>query len=189
MRRYSVVLFCGVLLLAGGAVAQVDVGRIGVYGDEDASSCQIQDRAQSYVYAYVLHTDAQEANIVSFALDHDPGLNMMFLSVTLNPALLYLGNPVTGTKVSYVGCKTSFPQLLATLRWNGDGTTTECAAIRPVPNPDDTRGIVYAVDCSTNIRPLSTDPGWVNDTGDCPCTPPVPTETTTWGRIKSMYQN
>jgi hypothetical protein len=188
MKR-TLLLTLMMLGVASMAMAQANVGSIGVFSDQTATSCDITDVNLDFVNAYILHVNADEANTSEFMLTIDGDINMTFLSGTVNPAMLSLGQLQTGIVITYVGCKTSFPLLLATLQFFGTGTTTSCGKVRLVGSPNSGSGEVEVVDCNSNIIVLGPEAGsaMVHSTpGACNCD--VATQESSWSQIKALYQ-
>jgi hypothetical protein len=187
MKR-TLVLAMAALCVAGLAWGQSNVGTIGVFTDDVAGSCDIADEP-ALVTAHILHVGAVAANTSTFMLRQDPGVEMLFVSATLKNGLM-LGDVRTGVTVTYTPCRTSFPFELFELNYLGSGTSTACGKIEIVgaPVPFSHSGNIEIIDCSYQIfEVLEGGHALVNVAGDCGCQN-IPTEETTWGKVKSLYQ-
>lgn len=161
-----------------------EFGSVGVYSDAVGGSCTVTDVA-GVVEVYVVLTGSDGAAQVAFAVRESEDLMMTYLdgpSVVHFP--LVLGNLHTGIQVTFGACRTG-PVHIATLVYDGSGTTSPCEAIRVVPHPG--KGAVEVWDCAQN-RETAPRGGMalVSNDGGCVCD--VATRTTTWGRIKSLYE-
>jgi hypothetical protein len=191
MKR-TLLLTVAVLCIASMAMAQANVGSLGVYSDQAGTSCDITDLNLEVVTAYILHVNADEANTSQFKLQQDTAnINMTFLGGQVNPSYLSLGTLENGILITYGGCRTSFefPLTLVTLTWFGTGTTTSCAKVSIVGDPLAASGEVEVVDCSSNkivLGPVAGSAMVHSTPGACNCD--VATHETSWSQIKALYQ-
>ena len=102
---------------------------------------------------------------------------------------LHLGSSPNGVVISYGACQAA-PVVIGFTLYNV--TSTTCATLQVVPDPDEPTGAIVTLDCSLP-EPLKYVAGGgsftvfgVWDFGGCHCAP-TPVETTTWGRIKALY--
>jgi len=169
-----------VLLVAAPATAQDDW--IGVYGDDEAGTCRIND-TPGLVYVYVFHQGSTPALGSQFRVSASAGMTMSLISTTVNPSFLSIGSPESGIAFSYTSCQSTFPLQLLTLLYFGSGTTPSCETIDIVPSPQSETGSVEIVDCSIQTLPVSSSQAIVNPNLFCLCTgepshDPVTTVTT-----------
>jgi hypothetical protein len=139
-----------------------------------------------------------------FKIVSDPGMTMTYVSET-HPIAHSLGNTQDGLSVCYDECMTG-TTVVAVITYMGYGTTEPCGKIRVVPHP--LAETLDAMNCGgqfevmtcTHLEVRTTLAGGCNycvshmDLTSYPGTAkffncvPLPVESGTWGRIKSLYR-
>lgn len=171
-------LTAAVLLVAAPGSAQDDW--IGVYGDDEAGTCRINDMTPGLVYVYVFHQGSIPAIGSQFRVSASGGTTMSLVSTTVNPSFLSIGSPESGISFSYTSCQSTFPLQLLTLLYLSSGTTPACETIDIVPHPEAETGSVEIVDCSIQTLPVSSSQAVINPNLFCLCTgEPAPLTTVT----------
>lgn len=185
MKR-TLLLSLAVLCVAGLAMAQPNVGSIGVFSDAGASSCDITD-VGGLVTAYIVHVNAAQANTSRFKLE-PTGVGLTLVGENVTSGMLSLGNVSNGITITYGSCRTTYPLLLVTLSYIGSGTTVGCGKLSIVADPAVPAGQVQIIDCSANERYIGAVAGsaLVSTDGSCGCD--IATEPTSWSKVKALYQ-
>jgi hypothetical protein len=184
--RFSVILIAILLVVPAAAMAQHGV--IGLFADETATSCEMVDNGQGILDIYVMHTLVAGSTASEFMVQPSAGFTAMHIGDTT--PYLYIGNSQTGISVAYGECLTA-PIHIMTITYLFDGTSSACGYLEVVadPNAVPVPGI-YMTDCVLPVPNKFSPQGgklFVNGDGSCPCMSPVPTEESTWGQIKAMY--
>ncbi len=162
---------------------------IGVYGDQAGLDCNITDTAGlKEIFLLLKHNNG--ATAVKFILNQDPGITFSYLSETVVPGFLAIGNAMTGN-----GIEVAFPCQVGDvyfmkISFFASGTSTACSyfSILPAANSP-LPGEVVIVDCASPFGNILAVPGGqaiVNPNGTCPCD--VAASEATWGAIKALYR-
>jgi len=187
------------MLVVSAGTAYGQAGVISVAADPGGSSYTIFDTGVDLKTVYVLHTLTPGVIASRFKIEESPNVTMVYVGETVHePA--YVGDTRVGITICYGVCKTS-PVLLVSMQYAAFGTSGDCSAIYPVPHPSSTT--FEAVDCGGHTLVAGCSGAWVNQTINCQGSPPdcsvdgsvsgvplsctVPTEPSTWGQIKSMF--
>ncbi|MCI0453041.1 MAG: hypothetical protein L0Z51_11770 [Candidatus Latescibacteria bacterium] len=139
---------------------------------------------------YVVHIFNSGSTASHWWIDDSSGI--MRTGVTLNAAYLSLGDPYADVQVAYGGCVLG-DHVLFRLDYlaSVDDVTAPCSQVRIRPAP--TSGIpgeLAVLDCNLNFESANTAPFAINgptDPFECEC-PPLGTEPSTWGKVKSLYR-
>jgi len=138
---------------------------------------------------------------VRFAVEECGSFMLDYLAWTSAHFVNVGDNVNTGVAVTYNGGCNASPLLIGTISYFAHGDTPPCAYLRVIPDPSAVSGRIEGADCSLN----KTFPeGWplaVNSDGTCSCGAvlggggpimppcnPVPTEETSWGKVKALYR-
>jgi hypothetical protein len=181
----SVVLM---LFAVGGANAQSSY--MGVYLDEERTTwCASGEgvyQIDIWIYAYV-----EEKGILSFGYDISLPPNLDLVSWYSNPhVLLELCDPKFGCPPGEAG---GFDECLAGWTWIKHGVfnvlSAEPGVVEIVAHP--TSGTIALEGCLGSIYyPTVISSVYVNYDASAPeCQGPVPVERSTWGAIKTLYQD
>jgi hypothetical protein len=159
-------------------------GAILLFSDSTYTDCHLEDSGSRNHTVYVVHVDDVGAVASEFTILNDGATGLSYLGETV-PWPVAIGNSQTGLSVSYEMCL-SGSILVCSIEFLGDGTSPTCSSLRPV---GPSLGIpVGSVDCSYFKAYPVEGRLVVNPDGTCPCGPPVPVESTTWGRVKALYR-
>jgi hypothetical protein len=95
-----------------------------------------------------------------------------------------VGDSQNGISIGYAVC-TPGPIHVLTINFFCQGLSQNCCYYSVKPHPDVLSGVVEVVDCSNSILTAKGGFGIVNSTNECECGPP--TRDSTWGRVKSIF--
>lgn len=179
--KKALLLTVALMLCAGAAFAQY--GTIGLYGDMGGTSCWLNDKVAGLTPYYVVHMNTVSAAAAEFAAPKPACLLATWLSDT-NAFPVTIGNSQTGVSIGYGSCRAA-PVLILTLNYFTAGTTPACCLYPVLPHP--INGGPWMVDCTQTQYPVGTNIAVVNGNETCTCES-VPTEDTTWGGVKALYE-
>ena len=185
-------LTVAVLCLSGLAFAQQDVGSIDIFSDGGYTSCNVTD-AVGLVPVYIVHAHATNGATASqWKLELGAGMTMTSVGES-SPYATKIGDSLNGVSIAYGSCQTNPNNLILTVNFFGQGTSTTCSLLSIVPDPAALTGMVEIVDClqppngPNKITLQKGGQARVNPDGTCQCN--VPVQETTWGGIKALYQD
>jgi len=185
------------LIVLATTTASAQPGAIMLYSDNPTfTNCNLIDAAPGLLNVFVVHNFTAGATASQFAVEECGPFELAYLAWTAAHLVTVGGDTRTGVAVSYdTGCAVG-PILVGTIAYFGEGTTPPCAYLRVIADPAAASGQIEGVDCGF----LSTFPAGslmsINSDGTCfcvagggfpPCNP-VPTEESTWGKVKSLYR-
>ena len=180
MKKAILALLIG-LVCAPSAHAQG--GAIVLSGDPQGSDCNINDSSAGMCAVYVVHVGISGAVASQFAAP----VPACFAGTWLSDSPVFgvtVGNSQSGVSIGYGQC-TPGPIHVLTINFFCQGLSEPCCYYSVVPHPDVTSGVVEAVDCMNNLLTAKGGFGIVNSTNECECGPP--TRDSTWGRVKSIF--
>jgi len=190
-RSISVALVMFLCPAPHDAVAQ-SAGHISVVADPSGNICTLIDAAPAFFNVYIVHSDiANEYGIIGsrFKGVIGPGFTASYVS-ELIAVQAHSGSILTGITLAYDAC--SFGTLLlATVTFQGYGTSSACSYLDVGPDPDFGGETPIAQDCFLDLHSApSTGPMYVNpEVGQCQPGCVVATQTMTWGGIKALYRD
>jgi hypothetical protein len=190
MRVTSFALLLALLSTTAG-VAQTG-GHIGLYADRPGlSECGLTETPYAVNNIYVAHGMLAEAEAVEFMVAHNWSAIEAGVDYGSNASL---GDIYTGVSVWYRGCR-PMPRVVATLAFIPIAASPPCEVIfEIVASPVLPSGQIEVVDCDSQTWFATGGQLFVNDddincpTWHCGLGPEAGTETTSWGRIKSLYR-
>ena len=164
-------------------------GNISVFGDASGSVCTIQDDTPATFTLYVLHTNMSGTFVSNLRVLEGSGFDATYVSEVV--PFIHIGDLRTGLSIAYGGC-TAGPLLLGSLVFAGQGTSQSCSTVDTTGNPD-WPGIPtsYPITetCNGDVLPApSVGPLYVNAGVGCQPRCTVATESSTWGKVKSLYR-
>jgi hypothetical protein len=184
MKRSFLYALC-LVLCAGTAIAQPNLGSIDVFSDPVYASCDFTDDG-GLITVYVLVTNSIDGTTAAQWMMNIP--SAWSLLGQTSPFQTVIGDPLSGIAVAYGQCLTG-DFLILTINFLGDGGSPPCSFISIVPDPTAPSGQIEIVDCRADPEkwPFALlGQGIVNDDGTCGCTTPI--QESTWGRVKALYQ-
>jgi hypothetical protein len=96
-----------------------------------------------------------------------------------------IGGSQTGIAIAYGACLAA-PIHVLTIQYFASGITPPCCYYPVVPDPNLPSGQIEVVDCAETIVFATGGVGIINPDATCDCD--VPTQDTTWGKVKSIFQ-
>jgi len=161
-------------------------GTMGIYMDVAGTNCNIVYQSAGLLTVYVVHRDFDNAAAAQFSAPKpDCWAGATYLSDTdIFPVTI--GNSQTGKSVGYGSCRTP-PVHVTSINYFVQITEGPACCPYPVlPDPQSPSGEIDIVDCTNSTVYATGLVARIKPDGSCPCGT-VPTEETTWGRVKAMY--
>ena len=152
------------LVPSSGAVAQQ--AQIGIYNDENRSSCSLSDAGSGLISAYVVVNSTDGLTGVRFSVPKPDCFNAVFVSETSD--YIVIGNSQTDISIATGTCRQGVTHLL-TIMYQKTSPTASCCEIN-VEAAQGQSGIQFA-DCAFVERPLDPKPAFINGNETCACTP------------------
>lgn len=161
--------------------------------------CAMPDQTPGMRTIRVVHRLNTGTVASRFKVVVDPGVTMVYVSESYDPASSVVGNALDGITLCYGSCRLGDVQLVS-MNFLAFGSSAPCGQIRIVPHPDSET--VEAIRCD-NV-PVGTyvqDLYVVGPGGGCGCPDgrvflgsphafgcqAVPVKSATWGAIKALY--
>lgn len=180
------VLLLTVVLMFGASLAFAQGGVIGAYADNAGTACDIITGGITQVY--LVHTLTSVKGVQFRAPEPPCFTGYTLLAASLNPSGVPIGNYSTGLAMGFAACQPS-PLLVVTLTYLPGGTATPCCLWPVLPDANIPSGQIEIVDCVGNLVYGLGAINTMNSDGNCTCEVPLPTEESTWGKVKSLYSN
>jgi hypothetical protein len=176
------VVFLTVALVFAASMAFAQAGSVGIFGDPGGTDCNLLDTVAGLTPYYVVHVNAV-ATASQFWAPQPACLTATYLSDT-GVFAVTIGNSQTGVAVGYGSCQAGNIHVL-TINYFTSGTTPPCCYYPILPDPVIESGEIEVTDCNYVLLYASGGIGIINADGSCQCD--VPTEDSTWGKVKSLY--
>ena len=183
------ITLAALVLLVTLAHAQT-IDRITLYADRAGTDCSIADtRVQEAMAVHMFHEGTFGSGGVEFrAPKPDCWTGATWIGDDVNPAWLSLGTSQGEyLSIAYtytIGCAIP-PVYIGKMLFEVTGTAQACCKYPVLP------GIYYqsvvATNCLGFTIPIAGGHAVINENASCPCAPPLAVESTTWGRVKSLY--
>jgi hypothetical protein len=172
-------------LCAGAASGQIDV--IGLYADADVYvACAFLETSTVLDTVFVVHKPSLGATSSRWMVESNGGFGCSYVAETVRMPS-WTGNSQTGILLQYGGCLTSDNVLLVMMYYFCQGTSSTCSYLEVVADPASGSRQIEAVDCTFKTRRVDGRKLYANPGPGCdPCW--NPTENTSWGKIKTLYQ-
>ncbi|UCH84851.1 MAG: hypothetical protein JSW50_03950 [Candidatus Latescibacterota bacterium] len=190
MKRIGICVL-GMLLCHAAAMGQ---GYIGVFSDPQGTSCEFVEAYPGVMQVYIVHVDVPESIGSQFMVYESAEFTGVYLGEELGTGGIKSGNAPTGVSFGYGVCLSS-PIHILTISYYVDGTSDPCSYLEIVPDPHAQNGEINTVDCDfeTVILEVGGRGNFnVSAADPCDCSDPfalLPTEATTWSRVKAMYRD
>jgi len=172
----------GLVVIAGAASAQP--GAVSLYADAGFTSCDVAEPA-GLLTVYVVHEWHPGASAVQYRLLENTGGSLSYLA-DQNSFTMVIGDSQSGIAVSYGGCVQGQIHVQNVL-YSVLSSPAVCTGVEPGPDPGAPSGQIESVNCSLVKEFPNRHPMTFNGDGSCPCGIVHPAETSTWGRVKSLY--
>ncbi len=157
-------------------------GSLYLFSDSSFTDSSYVDQAPGKVSVYVVHRGVTygHVRIVWFMVEASPGITFEWLGESSPMATLVVGDSQTGIAMDYGACLFPDPGLILVIHYWGFGTSDPCSSLRVVAPPGTPTGEITVGLC-VGQGPISAVGKrlLVNSS--------VPVETSTWGRVKSLY--
>ncbi|MCH7548167.1 MAG: hypothetical protein IH969_01295 [Candidatus Krumholzibacteriota bacterium] len=186
----SALLVIGLVMLMSVNARAQGVGAIMLHSDALATSCNITQNPSGLVTVYVFHSFHNGVIASQFKIE-DNGADFVWIADELQQSgTLNIGTTNVGGTFAYGECITTNFNFVNVL-YDAQGTADFCSSLEIVPAPGAITGTIDAVDCSLPF-PVVSVAGGSTLTVNCPdegqCGGVVPVESTTWGRVKALYE-
>jgi hypothetical protein len=160
-------------------------GVISVSSDPAGTSCNLTDKTAGICTYYVIHTETSGAGGVVFSAPIPTCFAVTWISD--EPVFpVTLGDSQSGVTVAYGSCR-SGPVHILTVKFFCQGLTGACCAYWVLPDPRVESGKIEVSDCGLNLLYATGGKAVVNGTTECPCQ--QASEASSWGRVKSLYED
>jgi hypothetical protein len=169
------------LTLAHAAFGQA--GTIALASDPEGTDCNLNDKSPGMCSFYVVHVGTPGAQASQFSAPAPACFAGSWLSDTAVFGVT-VGDSQNGISIGYGACMPG-PIHVLTINFFCQGMSQDCCYYMVKPHPDETSGVVGVVDCMDNLITGKGGFGIVNSTEQCECGPP--TRDSTWGRVKSIF--
>ena len=145
-------------------------------------------------FAYVIHQPTIGAIGSRFSVVFPPCLDgwALWLSDTAGPGVTLFGNSQIGIEATYASCQSSNVLVTTIAVFTNAVGQPVCCQWFVQPDPNDPSGQAKSFDCSGGeMQAITSFAAWNDDGSGCgpfwgPCGT-LPTEPSTWGRVKSLY--
>jgi hypothetical protein len=158
-----------------------------IFGDPGGADCAVYDtQPNTVVSVYVFQLFAPESFAAQFSVPIPAcAVGLTWLGDT-HVFLATIGESPTGIAMGFGACY-STPVHVLTINYFGMGASEECCLLRVEPDYRETPPGIYMTDCDFVMFPATGGAAIINPNEGCPCIS-VPTQETTWGRVKALYQ-
>lgn len=162
---------------------------VSLYADAAHSVRYANDTAPGILTVYVVHEaepiipNVSVASSLDFRIAQSPGFTGVWLDESTTH--LFLGTSPSGIRFAYGGCL-PLPTRVLEVHYTTFGTSEECSYLELVGHPDEICGsnAICAFDCEFQYHVPIGVRLIINPNAECS----VPVASTTWGKIKSLYQ-
>jgi hypothetical protein len=183
--RKALLLTFALMLVAGMAFGEP--GRIGIFSDPTGgNNCNLTDSPAGTKNFYVVHIDATSVSGSQFLAKVPDCFTGTFSKDTYPAGFLNIGTSQIGLSVVYDPYCSNSPVLLVTIELNVLGTTPACCVWRVTADPAVSSGEIEVADCEYNVLFATGYHALFNTDTTCNCS--IPTEDTTWGQVKALYE-
>jgi hypothetical protein len=188
--RYAAVIFVGLLVTSTTALAN----RIDLFADQGMTQCSLVDDAPGLKSIYVFLTGTATAEAVYFSAPRpDCWQGATWVGDALPGPRTRDGNTQTSLFTTLIppgtfDCRTP-PVLVCTMFFLTNGQALPCCdlIVKGGSDPREPYPIEY-FDCFIGQHPAAPGKVTINPNGSCPCSGPLAIESSTWGRVKSLYR-
>jgi len=179
-------LLLTLVLMVSASMAFAQGGSVGIFADAGGTDCNLADVLPGLTPYYVVHVYHAGATASQFSA---PIPTCMVAAIWLSDTAVFgvtIGNSQTGVAIGYGTCQVA-PTHVLTINYFVQGLTPACCRYPVLPDPNVPSGKIEVTDCGFNPLFATGGMGIINPDGTCNCN--VPTEDTTWGKVKSLYTN
>jgi hypothetical protein len=163
--------------------------KIALYADRLGTDCSVADHGVTEVAVYMFHVGTGTRTGASFRAPKPAcWAGASWSGDELNGSTIYARAGNTQSQyldIIYFGC-VPLPIYLGKMLFDATGTAESCCAFPVLPILDYPTNI-GGIDCFSRRIPILGGSVVINENASCPCAPPLAVESTTWGRVKSLY--
>ncbi len=182
--KKALLLSFALMLVAGVAFGQA--GSIGIFADPVGANCNlIEAPPLGLKMYYVVHVYCPGATASQYRAKVPLCMTAAIWLSDTNMFPVAVGNSQIGFSTGYGACKVS-PIHTQIINVFGQGLTGPCCRWFVDADPLLPSGQIEVSDCGFNVIYATGGQGIVNPNGTCQCN--VPTEDTTWGQVKALYE-
>lgn len=183
--------FFSLILVFCASFAFAQAGGINLFQDPGGASCDLVPTGVGTLWSvYAVHVLSPGATACQFSapVPACAAGGAMWLSDT-GVYGVTIGDSQNGVAIGYGVCVAS-PNHVLTINLFVQGVIPNCCLWPVLPDPNVPSGMVEVVDCANNLLTVSSQASAViNSDASCDCFEPLPTETSTWGKVKALYSN
>jgi hypothetical protein len=164
--------------------------KITLFADRFGADCSISDTREGTLFVYMFHVGGTGTRSGCEFRAPKPGCwtGATWVGDNFQPTFLYIGASQGGDlSVAYAACL-PLPIYIGKMIFEVTGAAQVCCPYPVIPSVWYAR--VLTVDCGVIPEkeiPISGGSAVINENASCPCSPPLAVESTTWGRVKSLY--
>lgn len=162
--------------------ACAQTGQLELFADRAGISCALTD-SPGFVSIFVIQTGGESSTGVGWFSAPKPACwNATWLTDNWAPNSLKWGTSQTQLLIAFGPCR-PLPAFVAEILFMSAGSAPACCRYQITSTSNYTN-------CNFAELPMIVGPGSVtiNPSTSCPCMGPVATESSTWGRVKSLYR-
>ena len=201
MRLGLHITMIAIAILVAPQIAAGD--RVNIFSDPDYKDCFQYDFSVGNNVVYVVHDVWDGAGGVRFRISSGGGFNAILVSETIEydheETFYHEGNTQDGVEVIYLMAFECYYHdfLIATLTYYEDGTSLPCSYLEATAHPDAPSGMVESRKCP-DMEWIPGPPSnrfnvnqahWTPEYPGCPTwCGTTPTERSTWGAIKTLFE-
>ncbi|UCH84511.1 MAG: hypothetical protein JSW50_02120 [Candidatus Latescibacterota bacterium] len=178
-------LLLTLVLVVSASMAFAQAGSVGLFADPGGVNCNVTD-IPGLLPIFAVHVYHAGATACQFSA---PVPACMIAAIWLSDTAVFpvtVGNSQTGVAIGYGLCQGA-PTHVLTINVFAQGLSAPCCVYPVLPDPNVPSGQVEVVDCNNSLLQATGGVAIINSTPNCNCD--VPTEDTTWGKVKSLYTN
>lgn len=188
--RYCAALASFAIIMSFVSNADAQTEHVAVRPDASLNACSVDDVSSAQFTVYVVHTPTFGSTGANLSVVQSGGFTATLVSE--NIPFFHVGTFRDGVNVVYGECFFSTPFVIGTITYEGYGTSASCSTLDTSGNPDWAGGYTpypISADCTFEWFPAPSEtPLYVNPSSECPVPCVVGTESSTWGRVKSLYR-
>lgn len=139
---------------------------IGIYTDENRSSCSLSDAGPGLIRAYVVVNVSSGMTGVRFAAPKPACFQATWMSDEIPDGFVSIGDSQTDISIAFGVCTPGVTNVL-TIVYQKTSSTAPCCEL-PIVAPEGQSEVQYA-DCAFAEHTLNTTSGYVNANASCPC--------------------
>ncbi len=185
--KIATVLLSLVLVLSGKSLVQAQTAEgIMLYADKFGTDCSISDTRAGTVFVYIFHVGTGMRGGCEFRA---PKPECWTGATWVGDD--FLGYGVAGQSqgpdcsVAYRACL-PLPVYVGKMVFEVTGAAQACCVYNVLPSEYRPESVLSG-DCQGRELPILGGSAVINENDSCPCAPPLAVESTTWGRVKSLY--